>query len=92
MGLCSCCGKPLNSAVWSADGCYKSCPLCSVTHGSQHVFRRYPEDFGTTEARVTVNNPDGAQSYCVDCRALHKGELSQVDLSQQRLCDAMEKV
>lgn len=90
MTECNCCGKALNRGLWTEDGQHKSCPLCSTTHGSQHVFRRYPEDFGTTDARKTLTNPDGAQSYCVDCRGLDKGELSQVDLTQQRLCNTVK--
>lgn len=90
MAECSCCGKSLNRGLWTEDGKYKSCPLCSVTHGIKHVFRRYPEDFGTTDARKTHTNPDGAQSYCIDCRCLDKGELSKVDLTQQRLCNSVK--
>lgn len=90
MAACSCCSRALNKGIWTTDGKHKSCPLCSTTHGLKHVFRRYPEDFGTTERRVTTNNPDGAQSYCIDCRGLDKGQLSQVDLTKQRLCDTVK--
>lgn len=90
MAACSCCTQPLNRGIWSDDSKLKTCPLCSTTQGEQHVFRLYPEEFGTTERRVTQNNPDGAQSYCVDCRGLDKGELSRVDLTKQRLCDTVK--
>ncbi|AUZ72279.1 hypothetical protein EKN35_21625 [Enterobacter asburiae] len=90
MAKCSCCGKVLNRGIWTADGKHKSCPLCSATHGVQHVFRRYPEDFGTTDARVTASNPDGAQSYCIDCRGVDTGQPSPVDLTKQRLCNTVK--
>lgn len=91
MAACGCCSKALNQGIWSADRKHKTCPLCSTTYGLKHVFRRYPEDFGVTDARKTATNPDGAQSYCVDCRALDKGQLSHVDFSKQRLCDTVKK-
>lgn len=90
MPACRCCSEALNRVIWADNGQHKSCPLCSTTQGIQHVFRRYPEDFGITDRRITPNNPDGAQSYCVDCRGLDKGQLSQVDLSKQRLCDTVK--
>lgn len=90
MATCTCCGKQLNRGIWSKDGTLKSCPLCSTTHGSEHIFRNYPEDFGVTDARKTANNPDGAQSYCVDCRGLDKGELSTVNLEDQHCCHTVK--
>jgi len=58
---------------------YKSCPKCSVTQGRQHVYFPVPNDFGTTTARETLNNPDGVQSYCESCRPpSEKGKPSRV--------------
>jgi hypothetical protein len=88
---CTCCGKPLNKALRSADGLLKSCPRCSNTHGSLHVFRPYPEFFGTTPARVTASNVDGSQSHCIDCRGEGPGQPSHVDLSQQILCNQVRQ-
>ncbi|WP_265694558.1 hypothetical protein [Providencia rustigianii] len=87
MSGCVCCGKPLRNVVWSADETLKSCPRCSQTHGSMHVFRHYPADFGNTSARVTRANPDGSQSHCVDCRTEDAGAPSHVDFSITVMCD-----
>lgn len=78
---CSCCNNALNSGLLHKHDAtsrkeYKSCPHCSAAHGSEHIFHPYPEQFGKTPARVTPNNPEGDQSYCIDCRALEKGEPS----------------
>lgn len=86
---CSCCGKPLNRALKSEDGRYKSCPRCSQTHGQFHIFRKYPDDFGTTPSRVTPQNPDGPQSHCLDCRRLEPGEDSTVDLTKELTCNQL---
>ena len=56
---------------------YKSCPNCSSSHGSEHVFHTYPHFFGKTPARVTARNQEGHQSYCINCRRLDKGEPSE---------------
>ena len=78
---CNCCGSRLNSGmIHKKDPItgkkYKSCPHCSAANGNEHVFHPYPASFGKTPARVTAKNPDGDQSYCIDCRKLEKGELS----------------
>ncbi|CCN32758.1 conserved hypothetical protein [Vibrio nigripulchritudo SO65] len=78
MANCSCCGKRLNLSLKTSDGRFKSCPRCSSTHGEYHVFLPYPGMFGTSEARVSDTNPDGIQSYCIDCRKLDKQESSKV--------------
>lgn len=78
MSNCVNCGQRLNKAVFNTDQTMKSCPRCSTTHGSMHVFHPYPYGFGTTEARVSDHNPDGIQSYCVECRTLDRGEDSHV--------------
>lgn len=88
---CSCCGKPLNKAIKSANGKMKSCPRCSTTHGSMHIFRAYPEYFGTTPKRVTPSNTDGSQSHCIDCRSEGAGKPSHVDLTQQTLCNKVQQ-
>lgn len=86
---CSCCGKDLSISIRSADGTLKSCPRCSQTHGRMHVFRKYPEQFDTTPARITSNNPDGAQSHCISCRGEAAGAPSHVDFSRERMCDTV---
>ncbi len=74
---CSCCGEQLNKSIYKDGQNYKSCPKCSSNNGSEHVFYRYPERFGTTPARITPNNSDGAQSYCVECRGNQPALLSE---------------
>lgn len=68
--LCKHCNKPLNEAQYRIihGKKYKSCPRCSTTNGSYHVYYSYPESFGTTPARSSSGHPDGPQSYCVPCR------------------------
>lgn len=68
MSNCRVCGKPLNESQWKEERSYKSCPKCSVENSKEHVYYEYPEHFGTTDARITATNPDGAQSYCAVCR------------------------
>ena len=63
--LCRICGKPLHESQYSENREYKSCPRCSVINGVEHIYFPYPEEFGTTEKRESINNPDGPQSYCV---------------------------
>ncbi len=80
---CKCCGKKLNiGTIRKSDPLtgkkYKSCPHCSDANGEEHVFHAYPAAFGKTPARVTAGNPDGDQSYCIECRHLKKGETSRV--------------
>lgn len=86
---CTSCSKQLNKSIWSADGEYKSCPRCSQTHGSMHVFRKYPEKFDTTYARVTASNPDGAQSFCIPCRGEVAKAPSHVNFSEERMCNTV---
>ena len=62
--ICRVCGKPLNKSQYSQGENYKSCPRCSEINGEEHVFFRYPEDFGQSDKRETLNHPDGPQSYC----------------------------
>ena len=73
---CDVCNRELNLTQWSADESLKSCPGCSKSNGAQHVFFKYPEKFGTTSARSTPLHPEGPQSYCSDCRAESKVNLS----------------
>ena len=49
---CTHCGRPLHKAQWTDDEKWKSCPRCSQHHGGEHVFRRFPDAFGTTPARA----------------------------------------
>lgn len=67
---CTICEKPLNHSQWheSKNKKYKSCPKCSAENGKEHVYYDYPDSFGTTEKRISSNNPDEPQSYCVPCR------------------------
>jgi len=67
-GLCAHCQKPLNRARYAAGRDWKSCPRCSTTHGSEHVFWPYPVEFGEIDARVTGKSPSGPQSHCNVCR------------------------
>jgi hypothetical protein len=91
MSSCTCCGVDLSIAIRSADNTLKSCPRCSQTHGSLHIFRRLVEDFGFTDRRVTANNPDGVHSHCIDCRNKGPGEPSSVDLSHEIKCNMVAK-
>lgn len=63
---CKHCGKQLNMAQSKDD--YKSCPRCSTNNGNEHIFYQYPDAFGKTDKRATINHPDGPQSYCTNCR------------------------
>lgn len=79
----SCCKVELNSGMLikrdpHTGALYKACGHCSDANGTEHVFHRYPAQFGKTPARVTAANPDGHQSYCKDCRRLSKGVPSNV--------------
>lgn len=65
---CKNCNRPLNESIFNEDRTKKSCPSCSMENGIQHVFYDYPAAFGTTEKRISINNPDGPQSYCTPCR------------------------
>lgn len=78
---CNCCGQRLNSGMihkkHSSGRKFKSCPHCSEANGGEHIFHPYPASFGQTPARVSKRNPDGDQSYCIECRALETGEGSK---------------
>lgn len=90
---CDCCSKPLNNGMIhksdpSTGESFKSCPRCSNAEGREHVFHSYPESFGQTEARETPRNPEGDQSYCIDCRRLSKGQMSTA-FSRGRKCSSL---
>lgn len=89
---CNCCNAQINSGrVIKIDvngAIFKSCPNCSRTHGSMHVFHRHPREFGQTPARVTAKNPDGNQSFCIDCRKLDRG-LPSTTVSKGRICNSL---
>jgi len=65
---CTNCGKPLNKSQWNDEKTMKSCPACSQTHGTLHVFHDYPAAFGTTDKRASDEHPEGPQSHCTACR------------------------
>jgi len=89
---CNCCGNKINSGriFKRADSgqLFKSCPNCSRTHGTEHVFHPHPLEFGQTPARISAKNPDGDQSYCSDCRTLDKGQPSQ-NCHRGRVCSSL---
>jgi len=66
---CSVCGAALNRSRRSKDRHWKSCPECSVRDGLQHVFWPYPESFGVSQARISGEDAEGAQSHCAGCRS-----------------------
>lgn len=66
---CEVCGAPLNRSRRSRDGQWKSCPECSVRDGIHHVFWPFPENFGVSQARVSGEDAEGAQSHCSSCRS-----------------------
>ena len=65
---CENCGRPLHRTQWEDQDRWKSCPRCSQAHGTEHVFYRYPDAFGTTPNRATDRHPEGPQSHCQRCR------------------------
>lgn len=90
---CNCCNRALKSGmIYKKDPQttrnYKSCPHCSAANGGEHVFHPYPLSFGKTPARKTAKNPDGDQSYCIDCRKLKKGVPSHVS-ENGRVCSSL---
>jgi len=70
--LCDRCSRKLRQSQYSADRQWKSCPSCSTRDGVVHIYYRYPDVFGQSEARESDDTPDGAQSWCQACRT---GEL-----------------
>lgn len=90
---CGSCGKKLNIGMIhktdpNTGKKFKSCPHCSDANGGEHVYHPYPASFGKTPARKTARNPDGYQSYCVDCRNLNKGVTSFV-YQNGRVCSSL---
>jgi hypothetical protein len=65
---CVHCGRRLRMSIKSRDGQWKSCPNCSGNHGTEHIFRRMPDDFGESEARAAAGVEGGDQSWCYACR------------------------
>lgn len=82
---CAHCGRPLHRAQWTDDERWKSCPRCSQHHGREHVFRLFPEAFGTTPARATLRRPDGPQSQCTRCRGDDAPDLASGTLCSELL-------
>lgn len=68
---CGDCGKTLRTSEDSPRGLFKSCPNCSGHTLDHHAYRRFPDEFGTTAARVGKDDPDGSQSWCEICRMKH---------------------
>lgn len=66
---CTNCGRRLRMSIKSRDGHWTSCPNCSGNHGTEHAFRRMPEDFGESEARAAAGVEGGDQSWCYACRS-----------------------
>lgn len=66
---CVHCGRRLRMSLKSRDGQWKSCPNCSGNHGTEHVFRRMPDDFGESEARAAAGVEGGDQSWRSACRS-----------------------
>ncbi len=81
---CSGCGQTLRKSIFVGGRGWKSCPNCSGENGHEHVYYPYPDDFGTTDERASEANPDGPQSYCLECRG--RGTLS----GKRRLCKAVQ--
>lgn len=66
---CKHCEKKLKESIRADNNNLKSCPKCSQDHVSgEHVFYSFPKRFGVTPLRASPKHPDGAQSYCIDCR------------------------
>lgn len=70
---CEYCARALRTSLDSTHGHYKTCPHCSGLTEHEHVFRKWPDEFGTTEARVDDLDVDGSQSWCRVCRADPQG-------------------
>jgi hypothetical protein len=71
MANCIACRDALGKSLFAGNREWKSCPKCSsdtAEHDCEHVYYPYPEDFGTTDERASKPNPDGPQSYCIECR------------------------
>jgi phage FluMu protein Com len=79
---CTHCRKLLAASQYREGRTWKSCPRCSAREG-EHVFYRYPEEFGTSDQRVSAETPDGAQSHCLACRHGRRPQLANI-----RLCSA----
>lgn len=60
-GVYPACHDDLRKGIFKGNRDWKSCPDCSAARG-EHVFRPYPDDFGTTDKRSSDTNPDGPQS------------------------------
>ena len=89
MDICRCCGNKITDAQFLLveEQVYKSCPGCSKEE-KEHIYYLCPQEFGTTEKRITMNNRMGLQSHCNRCRGgntgIHEGgkrcsESSNID-------------
>lgn len=88
---CQHCGEQLREQHYSPKRRFKTCPNCSGVNGSEHVYRKWPSEFGITDARRSDSNPDGAQSWCEVCRVTPEGnpavyvtcsKVANVEISQ----------
>lgn len=84
---CNVCNSKLNASRWSTDGDWKACPNCSNIEGKRHVYYPFPDRFGETPARASASNPNGPQSYCVECRADHPPAFAGA-----KYCDELDSV
>ncbi len=80
---CKACGKLLRTAVLRHGESFKACPSCSAAHGSEHILRRYPEEFVVSEA-PEAEATDASHSHCIACRAKEK------PASAGRLCSSFD--
>ncbi len=65
---CKHCGDALSKSIYRNNESLKSCPGCSKSNGSYHVFHSYFSDFGITSLRSSSIRPEGPQSHCERCR------------------------
>lgn len=83
-GECCFCGERLNKSVWSQDNLMKSCPSCSSGQ-PEHIFYDIKERFGSTDERITTNNPRGDQSWCEICRGNNPPPRNGISCSNLRM-------
>jgi len=67
---CKSCDAVLRSSVYQDDDKWKSCPNCSGNNKIEHVFRKFPEAFGTAEEQAA--DPATIQGFCTACRNKEK--------------------
>lgn len=65
---CITCAEALARARRSADEQWKSCPNCSLEDGREHIFYRYPDDFGDTQMTAGEADAGAGDGWCAACR------------------------